>query len=938
MYQREEPKQRYVRQRKSRKKSSMMMFFLAAALLVTGGAFGTPWLTSVFANSDDSSSASEVGLACPQTLVGLTLTEVDGSGNVVSQNNQFYLQCNYVLEADGPVVATVTVNWVEDAESALLERGCGQPPASVPGVFTAEGSNYGVIGMARADYTGQRRYVNAMQDLGSDMVKLASKIAYPCPGFESLPRTGDIVLDERGAPIDGISQAPLSNPPAESTAGASATQSAGSVTGTPGASGGVATVAPGSAQATVTVPAGSCIVSGRATDSGGVAVSGVMISLNNNAGASIAETFTSERGEYVFTQPLAAGGSVALAPTDLGRGSTFRIYYHQAPATLARLVTAGDAEDGECVVDFDVWNLDSDYRAVDSDLEEWPSIIELYQNFNSAAGLAELVSAPLDYGLPLPIFAWCDSATLFCDPSGKAEFAFYSGSSSGRDVQQPYIALGIPSSEIGYRGAPDNREFHEYGHAFMADVLGDRVPTQAGDSNHGGYFRNSATTDSWTEGFAEFYSVMVSKHIVGDANPERYRIGAEYDIEENRMPWEAIGWWEEFTLAGLLLDLEDGDSDYAAPIPDLSVESVATLNAATGKFAIGRVRNTGSSVSHDPEVTVQLVNAAGEVVFTQVTAIKPQTLGPGQTGVFYVAAPEGIEFKDIEAAPGRPAGVDDDPVDLDLERLMRVITSNWGQDSFRIESIADLYDAVSTEFAGADLDGDGSVDVTQDDIDAVFLKHGFFEDLDGDRAYQAESDGSIGLTSHPAAVVSRTSFPEFMPRRSADGFAPSQVNIDTAGIDADLLVQVEFTGAGGVDSYSYWTSQGTLQPVELAVPASGQSASVTVIASAEGHDPAVAYRTQADTFNAAVDSGEIPNAPQKSSVALKQGSPLAVLGSVGTGGPDAGSNGDGSSGGPPWMMLLPLALAGLMLAGGFYVMRRSGNGQNGSTTSKGGKS
>ena len=54
---------------------------------------------------------------------------------------------------------------------------------------------------------------------------------------------------------------------------------------------------------------------------------------------------------------------------------------------------------------------------------------------------------------------------------------------------------------------------------------GDNFELPAGDTNHGGYFQNSSR-DSFVEGFAEFYSMMVSRHIDGDQNAEIYTIGA----------------------------------------------------------------------------------------------------------------------------------------------------------------------------------------------------------------------------------------------------------------------------------------------------------------------------------------------------------------------------------------------------------------------------
>lgn len=908
-----------------------MMFVIAAALLVTGGTLGTPWLAGLFGQADHVSSANEVGVACPASLVGLALIS---DGDIEARGDLFGLECDYVLPPETESSASVSVVWTENGPVDVLQRGCGLPPSVSPGVFDVEGSHYGSLGQSRSDYEGETRYANAMRKLSLDLAAAAASVAEPCPSQVVVTNPG-VVGDGQDPSDDGSGTG--SSSPGQSSGQGSNGSSGSSDNGsgqqegvTPDDGSSVSSSSGGSgsgSQVTATavvpenIPEGSCVVRGRVTDSRGIAVPLVRLEVHDSTNSLVAVASTGATGTYGFAQPVDASGRVALVPTDGGRTEpVFRIFAEQAAVTLSRQLDVEQIASGICEVDFDVWNLDESYAASDGNPERWASIIELYQNFNRAADLSTRVGAPLDYGLPIPVYAWCDSSAFFCDPTGSAEFAFYAGSSSGRVVEQPFIALGFPSSEIGYRGAPDNREYHEFGHAFMADVSENQVPVAIGDQNHGGYYRNTSTTDSFIEGFAEFYSVMVSKHVEEVDNPQRYRIGAEYDIEADRRPWEAVGWWEEFTLAGLLLDFEDGPEDYVSVNDGLGVETVSALSADTGNFAIGRVRNTGSKVARSPEVTIDLLDSAGNTVFSQVTAVKPDSLGPGQTGVFYVAAPDGLVFSDVSATAGRPSGTDDDDIDLDLTDLLKVVTSDWGAGADRVTTVQELYDALSDAFAGNDVDGDGIIDATQEQIDAIFVKHGFFDDLDGDREWVAANDGNIGGTSHPEARVALNQFPAIMPRSSAVGFAGSFVNVDTSGVDADLLVQVELPGQS--DSYAYWTSNGSTAPVELAVPgASEDGAKVTVIAAADGHTPAVAYRITAQQFHAAVETGAITTEPVRASVQLQEGDISALFGSPSDGGP----TGTNRAGGPPWTMYLTIALAALMLSGGFYMMKRSGN-------------
>ena len=57
----------------------------------------------------------------------------------------------------------------------------------------------------------------------------------------------------------------------------------------------------------------------------------------------------------------------------------------------------------------------------------------------------------------------------------------------------------------------------------MADLLGERMPETLADVNHAGAV-NSSTTDSWTEGFAEFLSMNVGNEIAGREYPYLYRV------------------------------------------------------------------------------------------------------------------------------------------------------------------------------------------------------------------------------------------------------------------------------------------------------------------------------------------------------------------------------------------------------------------------------
>lgn len=143
-----------------------------------------------------------------------------------------------------------------------------------------------------------------------------------------------------------------------------------------------------------------------------------------------------------------------------------------------------------------------------------------------------------------------------------------SGANSGVD---PFINIAARHSDYTDGNRPDNREWHEFGHHVMADTFANLSPDNPADTNHRGY-TNPSTTNSWVEGFAEFYSMMVAREIAGEFQPDQYPLyrwqGWEDNLESNYLAWTRHQASnpedphpnvhnEELAVAGLLLDLVD---------------------------------------------------------------------------------------------------------------------------------------------------------------------------------------------------------------------------------------------------------------------------------------------------------------------------------------------------------------------------------------------
>ena len=123
------------------------------------------------------------------------------------------------------------------------------------------------------------------------------------------------------------------------------------------------------------------------------------------------------------------------------------------------------------------------------------------------------------------------------------------------------VAATKDRSSIRSRDMPDNRDYHEFGHHVQADSLiggeniyPDRLP---GDVNHMGV-ENSDSRDSFIEGFAEFFSLMVKQsHLYRWAGMLTNLEGNNHVTVQGgvKMPDE------EFQVASLLWDLVDSQNE-----------------------------------------------------------------------------------------------------------------------------------------------------------------------------------------------------------------------------------------------------------------------------------------------------------------------------------------------------------------------------------------
>lgn len=664
------------------------------------------------------------------------------------------------------------------------------------------------------------------------------------------------------------------------------------------------------------IAATGCLPEGVVMDQLGRPVTGIHLRLSR--GPELLNTATDEAGRYDFNRvaPRLRSDEFADATLSLellvegtaGVAPRFQILHRQQLPT--RRVTL-EPDSGDCVTDFDFGSGALPGAVSEPTGADWPSLIELYQRTDSAWRLLDQLGIAEQVRRPFRIYSSCDEPALGCPetvPGTPSDFAaFVVGIGDG-----PYVVLGERTSELDHGNAPDNREYHELGHLAHYLLTSGQIPVDPENVNHGGYYGNPSSTDSWVEGFASFFSMMVSKQVDGDPAPERFRLfGAEYDLEADHRAWEWSGWWEELAVAGLLLDVEDGDEDYQSrePARELSVLGSRTIDLDGVLGVAGEVRNTSTRVIGYSEVTVELLDASGAVTHRTATPVLVSSLAPGDEGEFLAPIPPYFAFASVRVTPGPMYRSDDDPVDVTLEELVAAIrgyASSHPLGAGQLFDIADLHTALSEAFGGSDRDGDGV-----DDIDQLFIAHGFFANADGTRPLSPTAGVEVGLTSHPAFQ----GYPASIPRREVPVSAESTVMLDVS--DVNVLVHVQLAESAAGRSYGYVYPVGGTGEILLPAPSRLSASTLTLITLPAGEAPRLLGQASAadlwdrwdSTPGSAVDFGAVTSVPVAPAVAP--------------------ASAEAASGGPSKLVLALVVLAGMLTAVAYGWVLVGGMGRRG---------
>lgn len=631
------------------------------------------------------------------------------------------------------------------------------------------------------------------------------------------------------------------------------------------------TATPEGPDATATETPAICAPSGRVLDGAGRPVAGIRIELRFR-GTVRQNVATGEDGRWsMITVGTTSGEEFDPALDPLELLLVAKDEEHDPRWFELRYGAAGDiphlrfgpvlmedlnAAPFDCVVDFDLSTLDSSdtfyepFVGPDS-LDHWDDLLEFYTNTRNVWTFGEqALGVTMDSGLPLPLYTFCTPDTP--ETNGQCSRAdgrgaFWNGPTTvSAEMPEPLIGFGVRTSNSDRNpDHPVNREYHEFGHALLADAFGNQMPRVEGfGSNHGGLYRNASSNDSFNEGFAEFFAAMASKTI--DANPffYIYPIGrSPQSLEDNWKVWQTNGKEEEFAVAGVLLDFVDGDSDYnearQIEINVLGSKVVENDGVADGEprfLHATLVKNTTSEVLRRVAVRLFLDGDARTLFGVS------EALQPGAEAVVLIPLADGDPDVIGRVEAFTLAAVDDDPISVGLRELWDVILaapSSHESSNGHIVDASELYEALFGAFSG-DRDGDG-----RDDVDEIFISHGFFADTAGGTSNRVYDDGEeVGLTSY-SNVPGQDSLD---PRTAAEDKPSLLATVDTGSAEANVLVQVIYDEPLAGRSYAFEQTPDEDGTVEISVPPPDLPATVHVFATADGRLPILVESFRSDTF------------------------------------------------------------------------------------------
>jgi hypothetical protein len=576
----------------------------------------------------------------------------------------------------------------------------------------------------------------------------------------------------------------------------------------------------------------TCPVQGTVTDAFAEPVVGALVELDWGQNHKAGQVFTGPGG--TFTLPLPKDKNFDSARDDLsikltlleqhGTVIRFQLLYHGLAAKVQTLpFKLKDGCTQQLRLDTQAKGLYLSNPASAADLAQDGL---LFVRTQQALDFAQRMGVAFTKNLPLPIFTFCtgsDDPLQLCATQSQS---FYLGNYPNQTPHHPYLAL-LPKDSAVTESDPNDSLYHELGHAVMDQAFGS-LPQTPNSIPHGG-FLNHTSTDSWVEGFADWFAIMVNKYVDKVGVPERLVLSSS-TIDIKSIHRATDPYMEEFAVAGVLLDLEDGPQDYplGRPLP-ISDQATIRIVQPSGKsgYVVGTIPTIEGAIGSF-EVRVRFKDSQGRDLGAAGAWVSPLASNAKQR-YFVLPIPAGLHpaRATIEEIRGRSSQrADTDGLNVGFGSLMAAILNypaaaagghraprdpSWSAAPY-VLNMSELHSALKHAFGGRDVHPDGT-----DSVDRVFIARAFFADLDGNQTWRpGEAVGSTDFVTGGKTIA-----------RPSPGNPPILLAQVPGAGDAQAIVFVHYLGATNGDDYSYQAQPDQGGWLALAVPR--EKAQVTVM-------------------------------------------------------------------------------------------------------------
>lgn len=374
----------------------------------------------------------------------------------------------------------------------------------------------------------------------------------------------------------------------------------------------------------------------------------------------------------------------------------------------------------------------------------------------------------MTYLLPLPIYPYQKGPSIFSLTGGAAPRLYYfiEGNKHGIEIQDHFTS---ETTEL----RPKSREYHEFSHYAMKSIY-KKFPREGQETriNHAGYI-NPSTADSYVEAFAYFMS-----QIIGELYYSRWpgKIGApdwipgKGSMEYNWQAFDNMGRAEEYAVAGVLWDLYDGEEqikkriestksayteEYSEIIKNYDIDGDGILDRVEQIWKdlvdSNLKRVSDDLLVHDENEDfsfdlTELSNALEEkeeakTILEKYDADKNLILSPSEVGLFILDEFKKKAFEVNDEIDKYPL-YRNFPLQISLNDYMYELNKLTDDDGISL-SFKDIWSILRTykdDFTSVYEELKGKYPEKLDDINAVFISHGFWVDLNAGNGIRGEAE------------------------------------------------------------------------------------------------------------------------------------------------------------------------------------------------------